>query len=154
MSELKLSLEEIKELLQAFSAANVDEFNMKDEAFELSMGKNKPSSSICQAPPQIIISETDDAERISCKKESPVAKQEKGTIVKSPIVGTFYEAPAPDKPPFVTVGSRVKKGDILFVIESMKLMNEIQSDLDGEVIEILVDNGQGVEYGQPILIIS
>ena len=76
-----------------------------------------------------------------------------GNVVKSPIVGTYYAAAAPDKPPFVQVGSRVRKGDILFIIESMKLMNEIQSEFDGEVTEILAENAQGVEYGQPILVI-
>jgi len=74
--------------------------------------------------------------------------------MKSPIVGTFYSAAAPDKPPFASVGSKVKKGDVLFVIESMKLMNEIQSDFDGEVVKIMVENAQGVEYNQPIMIIE
>ena len=74
--------------------------------------------------------------------------------MKAPIVGTFYASPSPDKPPYVTVGSQVKKGDTLFVIESMKLMNEIQSEFDGEVSEILVENAQGVEFNQPILVIK
>ena len=75
-------------------------------------------------------------------------------MVKSPIVGTFYAAPSPDKAPYVTAGKQVKKGDVLFIIESMKLMNEIQSEYDGTVKKILVQDGQGVEYGQPILIIE
>jgi acetyl-CoA carboxylase biotin carboxyl carrier protein len=74
-----------------------------------------------------------------------------GNIVKSPIVGTFYAAPAPDKPPFVTVGSQVKKGDVLFIIESMKLMNEVTSDYDGTVREIYAQNGGVVEYGQAVM---
>lgn len=76
-----------------------------------------------------------------------------GNIVKSPIVGTFYAAPAPDKPPFVKVGDSVKKGDVIMIIESMKLMNEIQSDFDGVVEKILVSDGQAVEFDQPIMII-
>lgn len=76
-----------------------------------------------------------------------------GNVVKAPIVGTFYAASAPDKPPFVTVGQQVKKGDVLMIIESMKLMNEIQSDYDGTVAEILVQNGDAVEYDQPMMII-
>ncbi|MCM1327926.1 MAG: acetyl-CoA carboxylase biotin carboxyl carrier protein [Ruminococcus sp.] len=83
--------------------------------------------------------------------ESPAVS---GNIVKAPLVGTFYAASAPDKPPFVTVGKRVKKGDVLMIIESMKLMNEVQSDFDGVVEEILVNNGQAVEYDQPIMIIK
>lgn len=77
-----------------------------------------------------------------------------GNVVKAPLVGTFYAASAPDKPPFVTVGKRVKKGDVLMIIESMKLMNEVQSDFDGVVEEILVTNGQAVEFDQPIMIIK
>ncbi|MDE6500758.1 MAG: acetyl-CoA carboxylase biotin carboxyl carrier protein [Ruminococcus sp.] len=77
-----------------------------------------------------------------------------GNIVKSPIVGTFYVAPSPDKPAFVKVGDKVKKGDVIMIIESMKLMNEIQSDFDGVVEKILVSDGQAVEYDQPIMIIK
>lgn len=77
-----------------------------------------------------------------------------GNIVKSPIVGTFYAAPSPDKPAFVKVGDKVKKGDVIMIIESMKLMNEIQSDFDGVVDKILVSDGQAVEYDQPVMIIK
>ena len=74
-----------------------------------------------------------------------------GKFVKAPIVGTFYAASAPDQPPFVKVGDQIKKGDVLFIIESMKLMNEVQSEIEGTVAEILVGNGEAVEYDQPIL---
>ncbi len=77
-----------------------------------------------------------------------------GNLVKSPIVGTFYASPAPDKPPFVTVGARVKKGDVIMIIESMKLMNEIQSPYDGVVSDILVKDGEAVEYDQPVMVIK
>ncbi len=75
-------------------------------------------------------------------------------VVESPLVGTFYVAPSEDAEPFVKVGDIVKKGQTLAIIEAMKLMNEIESDYDGEVVEILVNNGQGVEYGQPLFIIE
>lgn len=77
-----------------------------------------------------------------------------GNVVKCPIVGTYYAAPSPEKPPFVKVGDQVKKGDVIMIIESMKLMNEIQSDYEGTVTDILVDNGQAVEYDQPLMIIK
>lgn len=70
--------------------------------------------------------------------------------ITAPIVGTFYSSSGPDKEPFVSVGSKVKKGDTLCILEAMKLMNEIQSDVDGEVVEILVENAEMVEYGQPM----
>lgn len=84
----------------------------------------------------------------------PQAEKVSGNVVKSPIVGTFYSASAPDKAPFVKVGSQVKQGDVLFIIESMKVMNEVQSEFDGTVKEILVSNGDTVEYDQPIMIIG
>lgn len=84
------------------------------------------------------------------KKEEPI----KGKIVTSPIVGTFYSKPSPEKADFVKVGDRVKKGDVLFIIESMKLMNEVKSEFDGVVSKILVESGDGVEYDQPIMILE
>ena len=73
-----------------------------------------------------------------------------GNLVKSPIVGTFYASPAPDKPPFVTVGARVKKGDVVMIIESMKLMNEITAEQDGVITEVCAENGQVVDFGCPL----
>ena len=75
-------------------------------------------------------------------------------MVKSPIVGTFYSTPSPDKPPFVKVGQTVNEGDVLFIIESMKLMNEVKSEYSGKITKILVESGQSVEYNQPILVIE
>lgn len=86
--------------------------------------------------------------------DKPEKSAPAGNIVKSPIVGTFYSSPSPDKPPFVKIGDTVKKGDVIMIIESMKLMNEVQSDFDGKILDILVDNGQAVEYDQPIMIIG
>jgi acetyl-CoA carboxylase biotin carboxyl carrier protein len=78
----------------------------------------------------------------------PAADDRKLLEIKSPMVGTFYLAPAPDAPPYVDVGSRIKKGDTLCIIEAMKLMNELESEVNGTVVEVLVDNGEPVEYGQ------
>ena len=82
--------------------------------------------------------------RLKKKKETVVV------AVKSPLVGTFYAAPAEDAAPFVSVGDLVKKGQTLAIVEAMKLMNEIESDFDGKVAEVYVENGQAVEYGQPL----
>jgi acetyl-CoA carboxylase biotin carboxyl carrier protein len=82
---------------------------------------------------------------------APVAR---GNIVKSPMVGTLYRAPNPQSDPFIEIGSQVKVGDTLCIIEAMKLMNEIESEFAGTVIEILVENGQPIEYGQPLFVIE
>lgn len=81
------------------------------------------------------------------------AKEEELFMVKSPIVGTFYEAPSPGSPPFFKVGDVVETGQILCIIEAMKLMNEIEADASGEIVKRLVNNGQPVEYGQPLFAI-
>ena len=83
-------------------------------------------------------------------KEQSAKGDPEGMIVKSPLVGTFYAAPAEDAAPFVAVGDQVKKGQTLAIVEAMKLMNEIESDFDGKIAEIYVENGQAVEYGQPL----
>ena len=77
-----------------------------------------------------------------------------GTPVTSPMVGVFYAAPAPDKEPYVSVGSKVNKGDVLCLIEAMKLMNEVTAEKSGEIVEVCVENGQVVEYGQPLFMIK
>lgn len=79
---------------------------------------------------------------------------ESGSVAKAPIVGTFYSAPSPDSKPFVKVGDPVKKGDVIYIIESMKVMSEVQSDFDGVVKQILVNNGDSVEFDQPVMIIG
>jgi acetyl-CoA carboxylase biotin carboxyl carrier protein len=83
---------------------------------------------------------------------TPAAEEDLHTV-KSPIVGTFYESPAPGAPPFVKPGDTVRAGQVLCIIEAMKLMNEIESDVSGEVVKRLVPNGQAVEYGQPLFAI-
>ncbi len=84
---------------------------------------------------------------------APAAEEEALHTVKSPIVGTFYEAPSPGSPPFIKVGDHVNAGQVLCIVEAMKLMNEIEADATGEIVKILVNNGQPVEYGQPLFAI-
>ncbi len=82
--------------------------------------------------------------------EKPAKPVEPGTMLTSPFVGTFYRAPAPEAPPFVEAGQTVRKGQVVCIVEAMKLMNEIESDFDGKILEILVKNAEHVEYGQPL----
>ena len=85
---------------------------------------------------------------------TPPAEGQEGHVVKAPMVGTFYRSPSPDAKPFVEVGQAVKEGDTICIIEAMKLMNEIEADASGSVKAILVENGQPVEYGQPLFILA
>ncbi len=150
MSDLKLTVSEIKELMEKMADTGLTTLRIRDGEFELSL-KSEQKEILVQAAESAPVLTAPAPAAPAPKKE---AEEVSGNVVKSPIVGTFYAAPSPDKPAYVTVGKQVKKGDTLFIIESMKLMNEIQSEFDGTVKKILVQDGQGVEYGQPILIIE
>jgi len=104
-----------------------------------------PSASVAQAvpaaPPQAV-------------PAAPAAGGDDGNTVKSPMVGTFYRAPAPDAKPFIQEGGKIEKGQVFCIIEAMKLMNEIKSEVSGKVVKILVENGQVVEFGQPLFVID
>lgn len=147
MSEKNFSFEEITKLMEKLASTGLGELSLRDGDFELLL-KAKAPAAISVVPATEVPAA---AEAAAAPEKTESAMQ--GKVVKSPIVGTFYAAPAPDKEPYVKVGSKVRKGDVLFVIESMKLMNEIASDYDGEVAEILVSDAQGVEFGQPIMLI-
>ncbi len=146
MSETKLTVSEIKELMDKMSKTGLTAVEISDGDFSLALKAERTAVSAGEAPLSA-----------GSSHAAPAAAQPEeltGNIVKSPLVGTYYAKPAPDKPDFVAVGQQVKKGDVLFIVESMKLMNEIQSDYSGTVREILAQNGQMVEYGQPVLVIE
>ena len=159
MQEFDFSIETIKELMDKMAKTHlglmeleVGSIRLKLEAKQHPMKKvvAAPAASIAEAAP-VTLPMAEEQEEIS---EPVVSESPTGNIVKSPIVGTFYASPAPDKESFVKVGQQVKKGDVLFIIESMKLMNEVQSEFDGVVSQIYVKSGDSVEYGQPIMIIG
>ena len=137
-----MTVSEIKELIGALDASGVTSLEYKENDVKLVLAKGNGIVSEAAAP------------AVSPKEDStPVPDTEEGHIVASPLVGTAYLAPAEDAEVFVKVGDTVKKGQTLAIIEAMKLMNEIESDYDGEVVKILVENEETVEYGQPLFVI-
>ncbi|MDE5947044.1 MAG: acetyl-CoA carboxylase biotin carboxyl carrier protein [Oscillospiraceae bacterium] len=147
-----LTLDEIKGLARTVKENELGKIKIKNGNDEIVIeGARKVVSSV-DSQPVIVSQNTSVADVVENTENNK--NLVKGNIVKSPIVGTFYSSPAPDKPSFVKIGDKVKKGDVIMIIESMKLMNEVQSDFDGEVLDILVDSGQAVEYDQPIMIIG
>lgn len=138
-----MTVSEIKELISALDASGVTSLEYKENDVKLVLAKGN-----------VIVSEVAAAPAANPKENStPVPDTEEGHIVASPLVGTAYLAPAEDAEVFVKVGDTVKKGQTLAIIEAMKLMNEIESDYDGEVVKILVENEETVEYGQPLFVI-
>ncbi len=101
---------------------------------------------------EVVVKTTESSSENETLETVPVvdAKEPEGNVITSPMVGTFYAKPSPDSEPYVEVGSHVKKGDVVCIVEAMKLMNEIESEFEGEITEILVKNGEPVEYGKPL----
>ncbi|WP_250230110.1 acetyl-CoA carboxylase biotin carboxyl carrier protein [Anaeropeptidivorans aminofermentans] len=141
----------IKELISLIDKSSLTELDLKFENTEIRLSKNKNSTGSVKEASKPVVSVPE------IKEEGPITilpveekEVKEGFIVKSPLVGTFYESHSPGKPPYVSVGSTVKEGDILCIVEAMKVMNEITSEKSGEIAEIFIKDGEMVEYGQPI----
>ncbi len=153
-----LTIENLFDLIDKVAESGIDSLTIEEGDFKFAIeGRKKETVREVVVAGQPAVAEASAQPQVSPQTASAQpaepAKQT-GNLVKSPIVGTFYSSAAPDKPAFVGVGDRVKKGDTIFIIESMKLMNEVQSEFDGVVKEILIDNASPVEYGQPVMIIE
>lgn len=149
-----VNIEFIQKLADIVKEKDLGEITIADgEEVVTIKGKKCPPPPLMGAPAGMPAAPA-AAQTVQTAPAAQAAPAVSGNVVKSPIVGTFYAASAPDKPPFVTVGQQVKKGDVIMIIESMKLMNEVQSEFDGTVAEILVKNGEAVEFDQPIMIRS
>ena len=155
-----MKIEQVSELAKAVSDSTLTEFKYEEDGVKLSLKKAGDKIVQVQAPaaplaaPVIAPSAMPAASVPAAPVTGIQAAAPEGNIVKSPLVGTFYAAPAEDAEPFVKVGDSVKEGQVLAIVEAMKLMNEIESDFAGTVTEILVENGEAVEYGQPLFVIS
>lgn len=147
-----MEFENLTKLIQAVSESNLTEFKMQDGDFKISMETNKETKQMTVTAASVPVQAVPAA--VEAPVTAPQEKEVAGNIVKSPLVGTFYEAPSPESKPFVQVGDIVKKGQVLGIVEAMKLMNEIESEFDGTVKEILVKNEQMVEFGQPMFVIE
>ena len=139
--------EDLKELIGLLKDTDITELQVEKEGIKIKIKREKYFGHL-EIPQSGI-------DRKTMKEEVIISEAEGNLItVASPIVGTFYRAPAPDAAPFVEVSARVKKGQVLCVIEAMKLMNEIESEIDGVITRILVENGHPVEYGEPLFLID
>lgn len=175
---MPLDFNEIRQLLATIAQTDIAEVTLKSDDFELTVRKaislavgqaasggvvGVGLTSVAPVAPQIGSTAVTDAGTRSADNAagsnsqssgSPSAIDKRLVEVSSPMVGTFYRAPAPGEAPFVEVGDRVRSGQAVCIIEAMKLMNEIEAELSGQVMEILVQNGEPVEYGQPLMRIN
>ncbi|MDR2876469.1 MAG: acetyl-CoA carboxylase biotin carboxyl carrier protein [Chromatiales bacterium] len=153
-----MDIRKIKKLIELLEESDLAEIEVQEGEGSVRIsrhGKFAPMmASQMMAAPMPMPSPVAATPAASAPAESSAAALPRGHVITSPIVGSFYRAPAPGAPPFVEIGQRVNVGDTLCVIEAMKMMNQIESDKDGVVSAILVENGQPVEYGQPLFAIE
>jgi len=151
-----MNVKEIKELLELMAEHQIGEIEIEKENMKIKLRKLSGDRIFMEHAPALptmlppVSSAVTAGAVVPALAVSP-AVEEGIVVVRSPMVGTFYSAPAPDQPPYVSVGKAIKEGDVLCIIEAMKLMNEIKSEAGGVITEILVQNGQTVEYDQPIM---
>ena len=149
---MKFDIEYIEKLAKVLSDASLTEISLEDGEQAITIRKEL----ITGAPAVTAVAAAPAAVQAPQAPSAPAAKEEvkKGKPLTSPMVGTFYKSPSPDAKPFVTVGQTVKQGDVVCIVEAMKLMNEIESEFSGTITEICVEDGQPVEFGQVLMYIE
>lgn len=154
-----MDLATVKEIMREFKACELTKLELKYDNTQIKLEKKKEvimSPSVKQVPEyeELPVAAPSCATIIPAQITPEVKPQSTGCAIVSPMVGTIYTAPDPDSEDFMKLGKMVKKGDVVCIIEAMKLMNEVEAEIDGEVIEILVKNEQMVEFGEPLFIIE
>ena len=149
-----MDLKQIEALIQLLSENDVREFQYKDDDTEFKLRLGQEVATV--VAPQVVAAPTAAAPAAAPAAAAAPAQQEQSSsndglvTIDAPMVGTFYRSPNPDSPAFVEPGQRIQKGAVLCIVEAMKLMNEIESEIAGEVVEVLVENAQPVQFGQPL----
>mgnify|MGYP000905356103 FL=1 len=148
-----MDMKQIKALLQEFDASTLSKLKITQDAFSIELEKNigvvaapvmaAPAAAVAAAPVAATTAES-----------APAAPVHAGDMILSPMVGTFYAAPSPDSAPFVKVGDRVKKGQVIAVLEAMKIMNELEAEFDCKIVSVLVSDAQAVEYDLPLFAVE
>lgn len=157
-----MDLEYLKELLGIFDQSTATEISLEEEGAKIKISKKEGKlTAVAQPNMQVSVPSTqnlptESQQELKEPKDSKTVDESQSGLheITSPIVGTFYEAPSPDSPPFVKVGDKIEKGQTLCIVEAMKLMNEIESDVSGTISKIVIKNAQPVEYGEVLFLIK
>ena len=153
-----MDLNLIKKLVKILDTSGVTDIEIEENGFRVKIAKKNRGVQEGTYPQIMAHSNTPEQSKVQTPAEPAQTEKEKQAInlheVKSPIVGTFYRAPAPDADPYVQVGDYVTTGTVLCIVEAMKLMNEIETDVTGKIVKILVENGRPVEYNQPLFLLE
>jgi acetyl-CoA carboxylase biotin carboxyl carrier protein len=146
-----MTFKEIKELIEIFDESNLTKLSIEENEFKIKLDKTSPVATTTVAPTiQPAPAQATTAPVAETPAPSAPTNDKNADYIKSPMVGTFYQAPAPDAAPYVKVGDKVKAGQTVCIVEAMKIMNEITAEFDCEILEILVEDGQAVEFDTPL----
>ncbi len=146
-----MDLKQIKQIVDLMTRSDLTDFEIEEEGLKIKIkrGSNEGPTNAGSAHPFVMLPAKGEAAPATATPAAPAVSDDTGFLfVKSPMVGTFYRSPSPENPSFVDVGSKVEEKAVVCIIEAMKIMNEIQAEVKGTVVEVLVENGQPVEYGQ------
>lgn len=150
-----MNLKEIKEMINLMNENGLVELEIEKDNMRIRLKKTSSGTEVFSGP---IVVERDRVSEASAPRPSAPEAAEKQSVktveIRAPMVGTFYRAPSPDSPPYCEVGQTIEAGTVICIIEAMKLMNEIKSEIRGKILEILVDNAEPVEFGQPLFLIE
>jgi acetyl-CoA carboxylase biotin carboxyl carrier protein len=148
-----MDMKQIKALLQEFDASTLSKLKITQDAFSIELEKNigVVAAPVIAAPVAVASAPVAPA---AVESSAPAAPVLSGDMIVSPMVGTFYSAPSPDSAPFVKVGDRVKKGQVIGILEAMKIMNELEAEFDCEILNVLVSDAQSVEYDMPLFAVK
>ena len=152
-----MDIRKVKKLIQMLEESNLEEIEIQEGEESVRLVKNKPNNLLSSQPvytESIQTIEDRPTEKSKEESEEPDEDENSGDLINSPMVGTFYASASPGSKPFVSVGDHVNEGDVVCIVEAMKMMNEIKSEFSGEVLSINVENSQPVEYGQTLFEIS
>ncbi len=149
-----MDIRKVKKLIELLEESGIDELEIheNEESVRISRNMNRGAQQYVAAPVQAPVAPAPVAVSPVAPEAAPVQAL-KGTVVRSPMVGTFYRSPSPTAPKFVEVGQTIKQGDVLCIVEAMKMMNHIEAEVSGVIDSILVENGEPVEYDQPLFTI-
>jgi oxaloacetate decarboxylase alpha subunit len=148
-----MNIKEIKELINLMNENELMELEIEKDGMRIRLKKTAPGMEVSSGP--IVIEREKSSSAILQHTPEAMEKIAAKTIeIKAPMVGTFYRAPSPEAPPYVEVGQIIEPGQVICIIEAMKLMNEIKSEIKGKILEILVDNTEPIEFGQPIFLLE
>ena len=152
---MQMDQQALRELLEFLSSSDIQELKLEGDDFRLEVRRNMPAPQAVMMPAQAAPIAAEVPAAAAAAPPPPAAAASRGDLVevKAPMVGTFYRAPAPGEAPFVEVGSKISNGQAVCILEAMKLMNELEAEISGEVVEILVENGTPVEYNQVLMLV-